>query len=47
MSGNSARFTVWVGGAEVTDHLVTSAQADLLVASFTRAGYDDVVKQGV
>lgn len=45
MSDDSPRFTVWVGGTEVTDHLVTEAQADRLVSEYTAAGYTDAVKQ--
>ena len=36
-------YTVWVGGGEVTDRLLTSEQAEALAAHWIASGYDDVV----
>lgn len=35
-------WTVWVGGVEVTDGLLTESQADELAESYRADGYDDV-----
>jgi len=36
------KYTVFVGGAEVNDHLLTWGQAVLLSQSYDVQGYDDV-----
>jgi len=36
------KYTVFVGGAEVNDHLLTWGQAVLLSQSYEVQGYDDV-----
>ena len=45
MNNKSARFTysVWVGGTEVNDYLLTYNQAKRLAKQFKESGYDDVV----
>jgi len=35
-------YTVWVGGVEVTDHLVTKFRAETLAEAYCRKDYDDV-----
>ena len=40
-----AKYTVWVGGTEITDSFVTYTVAKLLLNNFTNQGYDDVVIQ--
>lgn len=37
-----ARFTVWVGGGEVNDELLTKDQAEKLAEDYRSKGYDDV-----
>lgn len=37
-----ARYTVWVGGGEVNDELLTKAQAEKLAEDYRSKGYDDV-----
>ncbi len=39
---NEARFTVWVGGTEVNDYLLTHAQAIKLAEVWKQDGYEDV-----
>lgn len=36
-------YTVWVGGAEVNDHLLSKEKADTLAKLYVEDGYDDVV----
>lgn len=36
-------YTVWVGGVEVNDHLLTKEKADELAQEYIDDGYDDVV----
>jgi hypothetical protein len=36
------RFTVFVGGVEVNDYLLTESVADDLAQDYTNDGYDDV-----
>ena len=35
-------YTVWVGGSEVNDHLLTKDQAERLAKCYIADGYDDV-----
>jgi hypothetical protein len=35
-------YTVWVGGIEVNDYLLTWSDAHTLAARYTDEGYDDV-----
>ena len=37
-----ARFSVWVGGGEVNDHLLTKKEAEKLAEVWRDKGYDDV-----
>ena len=37
-----SNYTVWVGGVEVNDYLLTKEQADQLAQKFLVDGYDDV-----
>lgn len=39
---NKERYSVWVGGTEVTDHLVTKEVADTIALFWQNRGYDDV-----
>ena len=39
------KYTVWVGGTEVTDHFVTYTTAKNILDGYTQQGYDDVVIQ--
>lgn len=39
---NEARFTVWVGGVEVNDYLLTHAQATELAQMWREDGHEDV-----
>ncbi len=39
------KYTVWVGGTEVTDHFVNYTSAKLLLENYKKQGYDDVVIQ--
>lgn len=41
------KYTVWVGGTEVTDHLITYTSAKLLLDTYEKMGHKDVVIQGV
>lgn len=41
-SGNEARYTVFVGGIEVTDWLVTLNTAMVVVRFYEEQGHDDV-----
>ena len=36
------KYTVWVGGTEVTDVWVTKQQAEEIAEDYKRIGYDDV-----
>jgi hypothetical protein len=36
------KYTVWVGGTEVTDHFVTYTTAKSILSNYTGQGYDDV-----
>jgi len=37
------KFSVWVGGTEVTDYYVTYSKAFAIAAKYREEGYDDVV----
>ena len=37
------RFTVWVGGFEVNDYLLTKNEAEILADEYEEDGYDDVI----
>ncbi len=39
------KYTVWVGGTEVTDHFVTMTTAKDIYAKYAEEGYEDVVIQ--
>jgi len=39
------KYTVWVGGTEVTDHFVNYTTAKQLHLTYTAQGYTDVVIQ--
>ena len=43
MSENDLRYTVFVGGSEVTDWLVTLKTARVVSSFYEEQGYDDVV----
>jgi len=43
MAMNDARYTVWVGGFEVTDWLVTLKTARVVSRFYEEQEYDDVV----
>ena len=42
MSDTLEHYSVWVGGGEVNDFLLTKAAAGWVAASYIVAGYDDV-----
>lgn len=37
-----AEYSVWVGGGEVNDHLLTLMEAGELAEQYTKEGYTDV-----
>jgi|TARA_B110000046_G_C12829124_1_gene328711 hypothetical protein len=37
------KYTVWVGGTEVTDHFVTYTSAKLLYDNYEGQGYKDII----
>ena len=41
------QYTVWVGGVEVNDHLLTLEEAIELSVTYTNKGYTDVGVQKV
>ena len=46
LQGNERKkYTVWIGGTEITDHFVNYTAAKLLLENYKRQGYDDVVIQ--
>jgi hypothetical protein len=47
MAKKEERFTVWVGGVEVNDVLLTKQKADELAFEYEEDGYDDVVVEEV
>ena len=42
MKKQENRFSVWVGGTEVNDYLLTKEQAEDLAFEYEEDGYDDV-----
>ena len=40
---NNKAYTVWVGGTEVNDYLLTDKEAREIAADYTAMGYDDVI----
>jgi hypothetical protein len=40
-------YTVWVGGIEVNDYLLTKEEADYLANEYRDVGHDDVVVETV
>ena len=36
------KYSVWVGGVEVTDYLVTKQDAEKIAREYRKEGYDDV-----
>jgi len=42
---SEARYTVWVGGSEINDHLLTLAQAEELETYWQSLGYDVDIEQ--
>ena len=41
------RYSVWVGGTEVNDHLLTKKLATAIASIWTDEGYDDVIVEEV
>ena len=41
------RYTVWVGGTEVNDHLLNKREADALANTYKHQGHDDVQIQEI
>ena len=41
------KFTVWVGGSEVNDYLLTLQEAEDLAKEYEMDGYDDVIIEDV
>ena len=41
------KYTVWVGGGEVNDHLLSKKEADSIAESYRKQGYDDVFVERV
>jgi hypothetical protein len=42
-TGNEQVYSVWVGGVEVNDTLLTKAEAEDLANEYKADGYDDVI----
>lgn len=42
--GEQSNYTVWVGGTEVTDHLLPKCVAKSIAEDWRKQGYDDVVE---
>jgi hypothetical protein len=40
-------FTVWVGGVEVNDFLLTKKEAEILCDEYSSQGYDDVIIENI
>lgn len=43
MMGEQSNYTVWVGGTEVTEHLLPKCVAERIADDWRKRGYDDVV----
>jgi hypothetical protein len=41
------KYTVWVGGTEVNDYLLTKKQAEDIAEEYEEKGYDDVAIEKV
>jgi hypothetical protein len=41
------KYTVWAGGVEVNDHLLTKSQAEDLAQEYIDDDYDDVIVEKV
>jgi hypothetical protein len=41
------KFSVWVGGTEVNDQLLTREEAEILAFEYEDNGYDDVIIEEV
>jgi len=41
------KYTVWVGGVEVNDHLLSKEKADALALEYEADGYDDVIVEEI
>ena len=41
------QYTVWVGGVEVNDELLTKSEAENLKKIYKKEGYDDVVVEKI
>ena len=39
---HTAKYTVWVGGGEITDYYVDRYAAEIIAKQFIEQGYDDV-----
>lgn len=42
LSDKLHRFTVWAGGVEVNDYMLTESEAQAIARSWREQGYDDV-----
>ena len=47
MTDKSERYSVWVGGGEVNDYMLTKEAAESLAAEWTLDGYDAVIRDEV
>lgn len=47
MSNTTKKYTVWVGGVEVNDHLLTESEGSETRDHYIKLGYDDVVLEQV
>lgn len=41
------KYTVWVGGVEVNDYLLTITEAKILAGIYEEEGYEDVMIQKI
>ena len=46
-TGNEQVYSVWVGGVEVNDTLLTKAEAEDLANEYKADGYDDVIIENI
>ena len=47
LGDNDSAHTVWVGGVEVNDYLLTKSEAEKLAKQYKADGYDDVEIEAV
>lgn len=40
-------YTVWVGGTEVNNHLLSKEEAQALADEYIKDGYDDVIVEEI